>query len=194
MSTSYQIGDQEEIHYLTFQIVNWIDLFTRTVYREIFMDCLRYSQQHKALEVYAYVIMSNHVHLIIRCGRGRLSNTIKEIKSFTARKILEAINAESESRRDWILNLFEFSAKQHKRNEKYQVWTHENHAEIVYSNRFMDQKIRYIHENPVRAGIVERPEDYLYSSARNYAGMEGLIHIEEQYVPIEKISLMRSVR
>jgi hypothetical protein len=73
--------------------------------------------------------------------------------------------------------LFEFSAKQHKRNEKYQVWTHENHAEIVYSNDFMDSKINYIHDNPVRSGIVEKAEDYLYSSARIYAGLDCILDI-----------------
>jgi len=138
--------------------------------------------------------MSNHVHLVIRCGRGKLSDTIREIKSFTARKILDAIDTESESRREWMLNIFGFCAKQHKRNEQYQIWTHENHAQIIYSNGFMDQKIKYIHENPVRAGIVERVEDYLYSSARNYAGFEGLIEVEGIYSPIEKIPLMRSLR
>ena len=103
------------------------------------------------------------MHLLLRCGRGRLSDTIREIKSYTARKIIEAIDTESESRREWILNIFGFCARQHKRNEQYQIWTHENHAEIVYSNDFMNQKVKYIHENPVRAGVVERAEDYLYS-------------------------------
>jgi len=79
--------------------------------------------------------------------------------------MLKAIDTETESCRKWMLNLFEFSAKQHKRNEKYQIWTHEN--------QFMDSKINYIHENPVRAGLVEKAEDYLYSSARNYADLEG---------------------
>ena len=194
MSSGYRIREQDSLHYVTFQIVKWIDLFTRQIYRDIIIDSLRYSQQNKALEVYAYVIMSNHVHLLIRCGRGRLSDTIREIKSYTARKILEVVNTESESRREWMLNLFEFCAKQHKRNEQYQIWTHENHAEIIYSNHFMDQKISYIHENPVRAGIVERVEDYLYSSARNYSGLEGLIEIEAIHVPIEKVPLLRSLR
>ena len=194
MSTGYRISEQDELHYVTFQIVKWIDIFTRQVYRDIIIDCLRYSQQNKALEVYAYVIMSNHVHLLLRCGRGRLSDTIREIKSFTARRIIDTIDTEAESRREWMLNIFGFCAKQHKRNEQYQIWTHENHAEIVYSNDFMNQKIKYIHENPVHAGIVERAEDYLYSSARNYAGLEGLIEVEEIYIPVEKIPLMRSLR
>ena len=194
MSTGYRISEQDELHYVTFQIVKWIDIFTRQVYRDIIIDCLRYSRQYKALEVYAYVIMSNHVHLLIRCGRGRLSDTIREIKSYTARKIINTIDTEAESRREWISNLFGFCAKQHKRNEQYLVWTHENHAEIVYNNGFMDQKIKYIHENPVRAGIVKRVDDYLYSSARNYAGLEGLIEVEEIHIPIERLPLMRSMR
>ena len=121
-------------------------------------------------------------------------NTIKEIKSFTAKKILEVVNTEMESRREWMMNLFEFSAKQHKRNEKYQVWTHENHAEIVYGNQFMDSKIKYIHENPVRAGIVERAEDYLYSSARNYAGLDGVLEVIVSPLLIERTGLMRSIK
>ena len=130
--------------------------------------------------------MSNHIHLLLRSDIGKLSNTIKEFKSFTAKKILVAANAESESRREWMLNLFEFSAKRHKRNEKYQVWTHENHAEIVYGNQFMDSKINYIHENPVRAGIVEKAEDYLYSSARNYADLDGVLDIIVSPLSIER--------
>ena len=138
--------------------------------------------------------MSNHVHLVIRCGRGKLSDTIREIKSFTARKILDAIDTESESRREWMLNIFGFCAKQHKRNEQYQIWTHENHAQIIYSNGFMDQKIKYIHENPVRAGIVERVEDYLYSSARNYAGLDGILEVIVIPQSVERIGLMRSLK
>jgi len=122
MSTGYRISEQSEVHYVTFQIVKWVDIFTRQVYRDIITDSLRYSQQNKALEVYAYVIMSNHAHLMIRCGRGRLSDTIREIKSFTARKILDAIDTESESRREWMLNIFGFCAKQHKRNEQYHIF------------------------------------------------------------------------
>jgi hypothetical protein len=121
--------------------------------------------------------MSNHINLLLRSEKAVLSNTIKEFKSFTAKKILEAVNTESESRREWMLNLFEFLAKQHKWNENCQVWTYENHAETVYGNRFMDTKINCIHENPVRAGIVCKAEDYLYSSTGNYAGLDGMLDV-----------------
>jgi REP element-mobilizing transposase RayT len=194
MSTGYKISEQDELHFATFQIVRWVDIFTRQAYRDIVIDSLRFCQQAKGLEIYAYVIMSNHIHLLIRSDRGKLSDSIREFKSYTARKILETVDTGSESRRDWMLNLFEFSAKQHKRNEKYQLWTHENHAEIIYSNHFMDEKINYIHENPVRAGIVEKPEDYLYSSARNYAGVEGVLDIIIVPQSIEKTRLMRTVK
>jgi REP element-mobilizing transposase RayT len=177
MSTGYQITAQDELHFVTFQIVKWIDIFTRQVYRDIVIDNLRFCQQHKGLEIFAFVIMSNHVHLLVRSEREALSDTIRDLKSYTAKKMLEAITAEAESRREWMLDLFEFSARQHKRNETYQVWTHENHAEVAYGNRFIDSKINYIHENPVRAGIVEKAEDYLYSSARNYAELDGVLEV-----------------
>jgi len=73
---------------------------------------------------------------------------------------------------------FEFSAKAHARNSVYQLWTHENHAIELFTPAFTNQKLDYIHNNPVRAGIVENPEDYLYSSARNYAGLKAMVEIE----------------
>ena len=158
------------------------------------IDSLRYCQQNKELEIYAFVVMSNHIHLLLRSGIGKLSDTIGEFKSYTAKQILLAINTESESRREWMLNLFEFAAKKHKRNEKYQVWTHENHAELIYSDKFIFQKINYIHDNPVRAGIVENPEDYLYSCARDFVGKSCILKTVPVLVPTEKIPLMRTVR
>ncbi|MDD3077756.1 MAG: transposase [Paludibacter sp.] len=192
MSTGYKIVEQDALYYVTFQIVNWVDLFTRKVYRDIVIDSLKYCQANKGLEIYAFVVMSNHTHILLRSGNGKLSDTIREFKSFTAKQILLAIEMEAESRRDWMLNLFEFSAKQHKRNEKYQIWTHENHAELIYSDKFIMQKINYIHENPIRAGIVEKAEDYLYSSARAFADMACMLDIGNILYSIERIPLMRS--
>ncbi len=85
---------------------------------------------------------------------------------------------DSESRREWMLNRFAFAARKHTRNSTYQLWTHENHAVILTTPVFTQQKLNYIHLNPVRAGLVEKSEDYLYSSARNYAGLRGLIEID----------------
>ena len=144
MSTGCQIAEQDSMHYVTFQIIGWIDLFTRKVYRDIIIDSLKFCQQNKGLEIYAFVIMSNHIHLLISSNTGQLSETIKEFKSYTAKQILKEIELGTESRREWMLNLFEFAAKKHKRNEKYQVWTHDNHPEQIYSEKFILQKIIYM--------------------------------------------------
>ena len=121
--------------------------------------------------------MSNHVHCILSSETGNLSNTIRDFKSHTSKKIIESVNTEVESRKEWMLHQFSYYASKHKRNSKYQFWTHENHP-IELSGKMYDQRLNYIHENPIKAGIVENAEDYLYSSARDYAGKKGLIKVE----------------
>ena len=173
MSTGYKIDDQNALHFLTFQVVQWADIFTRKKYRDIVIDSLKYCRDHKGLEIYAYVIMSNHVHLLARSEKGDLSGTIRDFKRHTSKSILDAVQSSEERRRVWLLLIFRYAARGHNRNENYQVWTHENHAEHIFSNKFIEQKVEYIHNNPVRAGLVEKAEDYLYSSARCYAGLDN---------------------
>jgi len=114
--------------------------------------------------------MTNHVHIILSSEKGLLSDTIRDMKSHTSKKILDSVHEPGESRRSWMLNLFGFAATRHKRNSKYQLWTHDNHPIELISNHFFDQKLEYIHNNPVEAGIVENAHEYLYSSARDYCG------------------------
>jgi len=187
MSTGYQIKEQNGLYYLTFQIVDWVDIFTRPVYRDIVIESLRFVQKNKGLQVFAYVIMSNHVHLVAQSSVGELSNAIRDIKKYTSKRIIETIETIPESRREWMLSRFAFNAKKHKRNSNYQVWTHENHAIHLYSNNFIAEKIEYIHNNPVRALIVQNAEDYLYSSARNYASLSALLDIELLILPVVTI-------
>lgn len=177
MSTGYQIKDQEGLHFLTFQVVDWIDIFTRQEYRDIVIDSFKYSALNKGFQLYAYVVMSNHIHLVANSSTGELSNTIRDIKKYTCNRIIEAIQTINESRRDWLLNRFRFKASQHSRNKNFQLWTHENHAVYLYSPDFIAEKIDYIHNNPVKNGLVTKPEDYYYSSARNYAGLAAPIDI-----------------
>ena len=92
MGESYQIKNQEELYFVTFQVVGWLDVFSRQIYRDIFLESLDYSQKHKGLEVYAYVIMTNHVHLILGSATSKLSDTIRDVKRFTSNKILKAIS------------------------------------------------------------------------------------------------------
>jgi REP element-mobilizing transposase RayT len=177
MPTGYQIKDQSAAYFLTFQVVFWIDLFTRPVYRDVVIESLKYCQNEKGLEIFAFVIMSNHIHIVARSSKNDLSGIVRDFKKYTSKKIIELININGDSRKEWMLRLFRHAAKRQNKNGNYQVWTHENHAIEVYGNAFIQSKVEYIHNNPVRAGIVRRAEDYQYSSAGNYAGQEGLLEI-----------------
>ena len=179
MPTGYQIVEQSKVHFLTFQVVYWMDVFSRKAYRDLFLESLAYCRLHKSLDIYGYVIMTNHIHLLLRSAEDDLSGAIRDLKKFTSKAIVEAINDDRESRSEWILRLLANAAQRQNKEGKYQFWTHENHAELVYSNSFIEQKLAYIHENPVREGFVEKPEDYLYSSARNYAELDALIEIDK---------------
>ena len=134
--------------------------------------------------VYGYVIMSNHIHMIIQSNDGKLSNLIRDFKKFTAKAILEKIQTEPESRREWMLERFAKATESHSRNKKYQFWQYGNHPEEIYSAKFMWSKLDYIHLNPVRAGILEKASEYIYSSASNYVHDKGLITIEKVDNPV----------
>jgi REP element-mobilizing transposase RayT len=178
MSTKYTVRDQNAPHFLTLTIVGWIDIFTRKIYRDIVIESLKYCQKEKGLEIFAYVIMSNHIHLIANARVGySLSGILRDFKKFTSKKMILSIQEEPESRRNWMLKLFAYAGVSNSNNKNFQVWQQDNHAVELYSNRFILQKLNYIHNNPVRAAIVEDPADYLYSSARNYEDMEGLLEV-----------------
>src|SRR5687767_804581 len=102
MSRNFKIRDQEAVYFVTFTVVQWLDVFIRPEYRDIFINSIRYCQKHKGLEVYAYCVMSSHVHMIIaRHGKQQLEAVIRDIKKYTSVKIVEAIqNNPYESRKD----------------------------------------------------------------------------------------------
>lgn len=176
---NYFINDQNAVYFLTFTVVDWVDVFTRKEYKVVISDSLNYCTANKGLEVFAWCLMSNHLHLVGRATENcRISDIIRDFKKFTAKTILEIIQTEPESRRDWMLYRFEFAGKFDNRISKYRFWQDTNHAIQLDSNELLDQKINYIHENPVRAMIVGKPEEYLYSSARDYSGEKGLVNVQ----------------
>lgn len=125
--------------------------------------------------LYGYVIMTNHIHLIIQSDSGELSDLIRDLKKFTATRILELIKNSPESRREWILERFHKATLSHNRNKNYQVWRYGNHAEEIFTEKFLWSKLNYIHLNPVHAGIVAKASEYLYSSASNYVYGNGIL-------------------
>jgi REP element-mobilizing transposase RayT len=175
MSTAYKISG-EGLYFLTFQIVGWVDIFTRKIYRDIAIESLQFCQQHKGLLLYAYVIMSNHIHLLAQSEKGDLSGIIRDFKNCTSKKFLNILNDPVESRGDWLKLVFEYHGR-YKTKQLNQVWTHENHGEHIYSQKFIEQKVQYIHNNPVRSRIVLHPEDYIYSSASNYADLDSVMEV-----------------
>ena len=112
MSSKYKFHDPDGCYFVTFAVVDWVDLFTRNVYKEILLESWRYCQQHKGLLIHAYVIMTNHVHMIIsRKSDTLLEAIMRDMKKFTSSKLLEAIKKEPESRREWMLRLFRQAGK-----------------------------------------------------------------------------------
>jgi REP element-mobilizing transposase RayT len=180
----YVIRDQTLPHFITATVVDWIDVFSRKTYRDTVIECLDYCITHKAMVLYGYVIMSNHIHLIVQSSDGKLSDLIRDFKKFIANKILEKIQIEPESRREWMLERFKLATESHSRNKNYQFWQYGNHPEEIYTNKFMWSKLDYIHLNPVRAGIVEKATQYIYSSASNYVNDKGLLKIDKADNPI----------
>ena len=178
MSTKYKAILPEKAYFITITTVYWIDIFTRLNHRFTFLNSLKYCQQYKHLNVFAYCIMPSHVHLICSTNNNiLLADVIRDLKKFTSKQIVENIKNEPESRREWMLELFEKACAHLKRKQEYKVWQDGYHAEILNSENFVHQKLNYIHKNPVVDRIVERPEDYLFSSARNYAHLESLLDV-----------------
>ena len=175
MKEGFIIRDQSAPHFITATVVDWIDIFTRKIYKDCVIDSLDYSIKNKGLIVFAYVIMSNHIHLIIQAKDNNLSDVIRDFKKFTAKTILREIETSNESRKEWMLERFREATKTHSRNKNYQFWQYGNHPEEIYTEKFLWSKIDYIHLNPVRAGVVEKSADYLYSSASNYMGGRGVL-------------------
>ncbi|WP_064198267.1 MULTISPECIES: REP-associated tyrosine transposase [Emticicia] len=174
----YNIRDQRLPHFMTFTVVDWVDVFSRKNYRDLILESFDYCRKEKGIILNAYVIMSNHIHVVMGSKNERLSDLVRDFKKFTAKNCINLIKTEPESRKDWMLKRFEFAARSHSRNDTHQFWKYGSHSEEIFTENFMWTKLEYIHLNPVRAGIVEKASDYLYSSARNYVGKKGLIDID----------------
>jgi putative transposase len=178
MGRKYIFRDSTKLYFVSFATVNWIDVFVRRIYNEIFIDSLKYCVENKNLELYAWCIMSSHVHLIISSEKSNLSDIIRDLKRHTSKSILKEIAENSEeSRKEWMLWMFERAGKKNKNNEKFQFWQQNNHPVELSTNEMIDQRLTYLHQNPVEAGFVANAEDYLFSSAIDYSGGRGLLPI-----------------
>ena len=179
MSEKYKIQDQSRPYFITFAVENWVDVFTRQNYKDILLDSLRFCQKEKGLVIYAWCLMTNHIHLIVaRNGTETIDSIIRDFKKYTSVHICRAIESNhSESRRLWMLQLFSAAAMNSSKHQKYKFWENEYHPVELFSSAVIDQKLDYIHNNPVKEGFVDKPEEYVYSSARDYCGVKGLLEV-----------------
>ena len=172
MSKAFTIHEQHRPHFVTFTVHQWVDVFTRKCYVDIFLASIQFAQTHKGLLVFGWVVMTNHVHLIIGSKDNKLSDIIRDVKKFTARQLVKAIETnEKESRKQWLLWLL-------KKDNTIWFWEDGYHGEEIRTMEFFQVKLNYIHQNPVRAGIVAKEEEYVYSSSCDFNGnRKGLLEL-----------------
>ena len=180
MKRAFTIFDQTRIYFVTFTVVRWTKIFIVEHYCEVFLNSVKYCQKNKGLEIYSWCIMPNHVHLIIGTkGKMKLEDIIRDLKSFTSRSINLVLNKMSEfdlTAGEW-LNLFVRTGVKNSKNKDFQLWQNHYHGVELSTNVMMEQRLNYIHNNPVKAGLIDSPENWKWSSAVDYFGGEGLLEI-----------------
>lgn len=168
----YRIFEDEYPYFMTWTVVGWLPLFTRSDTTDILYNCWRFLQKERDFKIFAYVILENHLHLI--AAAPNLAKVVKDAKSFTARQIIDQLRHSSA---ETLLKQLSFHKLAHKDESDYQVWQEGSHPEQIQNDAMMWQKIEYTHNNPLRRGYVDDPLHWRHSSARNYAGLPGLIDV-----------------
>lgn len=171
MSEKYKVYEGG-MFFVTLTTVGWIDVFTRSDYSEEILKNLNYCIEKKGLQVYAFCLMPSHLHMVASAKTGLLTAILRDFKSYTAKSIIDLIKQNpEESRKDWLLYMFEYFGKKNKHNATYQFWKQNSHPVDLLSPTFIEEKVNYIHENPVKARIVNEAQNYIYSSANPFCGI-----------------------
>ena len=195
MSRKYKFHNKEGLYFVSFAVINWIDVFIRPLYAEILIESLKHCKDKLGLELFCWCIMPSHVHLIFRTTTVNPEVVLGRFKEYTSKQLVKAIKENmKESRREWMLERFKLATQSHSRNKNYQFWQYGNHPEEIYTNKFMWSKLDYIHLNPVRAGLVEKASHFIYSSASNYVNDSGLIEIEKADNPIVDVMNLNNLQ
>jgi REP element-mobilizing transposase RayT len=168
MSERYKVLDSLAPTFITITVVDWIDLFTRRSYCEILDNSLNYCINNKGLKIHAYVYMTNHIHLIISSEENKLNEIVRDFKKYTSKELISAIKTQNESRKEWMLSKFEFEAKRTGRATNYKLWQDGFHPVILDNRKKMEQRVNYIHYNPIEAGYVLNEKDWINSSYLAY--------------------------
>ena len=170
----YKVYEPQHPHFVTCTILHWLPIFTRKESVQIIIDSLKFLQEKDNLKLYAYVILENHLHLIVQSDD--IEKSMKSFKQFTAKEILNLLKRENVKT---ILEQLKFYKKAHHKATEYQVWEEGYQPKLIVSDSMMKIKIDYIHNNPVKRGYVDVASHWRYSSARDYEDVSGLIEIEK---------------
>jgi putative transposase len=168
----YRIFEEEYPYFLTDTIAAWLPIFTYPWAVDVVLDSWRWLQREREVEIFGYVVMENHLHWIAR-GQ-QLADLAGRFKSYSARRIIDELNSRGG---DTLLAELQFFKKQHKQDQRYQLWQEGSYPKQIKDDAMMLQKLEYMHNNPLRRGYVDEPAHWRYSSARNYAGKPGLIEV-----------------
>ena len=144
MSEKYKVRNPKALHFITITVVGWVDLFIRREYKDMVLESLKFCQKEKGLNIYAWVIMTSHIHLIVSNDGEELPYIIRDFKTFTSKGLVKLINTIPESRRSWMLKKFAFEANRNVRATNYKLWQDGYHPIELSSNEMMDQKLRYL--------------------------------------------------
>lgn len=141
MSEKYKVADSKYPHFITFTVVHWIDLFTRDLYRNVIIESLKFCQMNKELEIFAWCLMTNHLHLIVcSVGEIKLSDTIRDFRGFTSKRLRNEIEANpSESRKKWMLKLFRHEGMKRKTNGDFQLWKRIYHPIELHTQQLFNE-------------------------------------------------------
>lgn len=179
MSRKYKFHNHEGLYFVSFATVYWINVFIRDMYFDILVQSLDYCRKNKGMEIYAWCIMPSHVHLIFSAKDNNPGELLKSLKTYTSKQLqLAIITNVQESRKEWLLWMMRRAGSKNSNVKNRQFWQQNNHPIELWSIEVIEQKLNYIHDNPVESGFVLEPHHWKYSSAIDYSGGKGLLDID----------------
>jgi REP element-mobilizing transposase RayT len=157
-------SDTNGVYFLTVTVIEWIDIFTKPKYFDLLKNTFQFCIEKKGLELYEYVFMTNHIHFIAgsSASSAGLDSIVRDFKKYTTHRMKDLLKEES---RSYISTLLRNSYSR-KDAVGFQIWQSGNYPEFIETDEFRNSKIQYIWDNPVKKQYVSKPEDWLYSSAK----------------------------
>ena len=166
--------DPDNLYFVTTSAVQRRHIFKYDVIKRLIVDSLDCMRLRKRFDLYAFVVMPNHLHIIIQCAsENPLASAIRDLKKHTSDRIIRHYRAlNNQAALDFFASVATHSDKQ-----QHKVWKDGYNAKDVFSPDFLRQKMTYVHNNPCQPhwALAECPEDYLWPSARFYLLEESAV-------------------